>query len=570
MRKSLCGAAAALGVALVCVCAYTLNAQNYTPAETAPLAAKLAEGVSALIAPPASPVQSDAVTEPSSEISAPSDASSAPVQAASAPAAVPETMAPPPAAPDTPSSMPTVEVMGETTPKPDSSSQGASDSASSSQSGSAGGSSQPEGGSSSSASSDSGEKAPVPLLKNPLTGLPFAVAVETRPVAVMIDNVQAALPQRGLQGADIVYESVTEGGVTRLTALYGDAASMPQAGPVCAARDQFVQMLLPVHAACVHVGSSDYARTLWAQYPDAKASLDGATQPALLMLDNTRKAAMSIEYCWFTSGALLDGAAVNEWTVPDALPFAAPEAEKRVPAEGEAQDVYVRFSSYANSSFSYDAAGGVYVKSQFGAPHIDENTGAALTFDNLLILFANESRYPDGAQTKVDFTAGGEGRYISGGRYETIRWSKAAPDAPLTLTLTDGTPATINCGRTYIATVGNDMAGLFQIAAAPAEPETPPEPSSSEPETPGEPGDSEPETPPASSDSGASSTPATDSGSASSDANGAPSASTSSSASAASASDSVSGSGSAGASSDAQPGTQTLPEPSASAAGGAS
>lgn len=588
MKKILCGAAAALSVALVCVCAYTLNAQNYTPADTAPLAAKLAEGVSALIAPSVSPAQSGTQTEPASEPAAGSDASAqstpdaAPVQAAaSAPSPAPDMAAVPPA--DTaPSSTPTVEVMGETTPKPDSSSQSASESKPESGSSSSGPESDAQ---SASSSSESQKKPPVPLTKNPLTGLPFAVAIETRPVAVMIDNVQGALPQRGLQGADIVYESVTEGGVTRLAAFYGDAAAMPQAGPVCAARDQFVQMLLPVRAACVHVGSSDYARTLWAQYPDAQVSLDGATQPTLLTLDNTRKASMRIEYCWFTAGALLGGAAVNDGAVPDALPFAAADAEKAALGGGSAQDVYVRFSSYANSSFAYDAARGVYVKSQFGAPHIDENTGEALTFDNLLILFASESRYPDGAQTKVDFAAGGEGRYISGGQYETIRWGKAAADAPLTLTRTDGTPLAVNCGRTYIATVGSDMAGLFQITAAPAEPETPDEPSSSEPGTPETPDSSEPETPPAEPDSSASSAPAADSGASSSDSsapsesassNGASSndvssSSVSSSDSASSASSAASrsidsASGDAGASSDAQAGGQT---PESSAAGSA-
>lgn len=327
------------------------------------------------------------------------------------------------------------------------------------------------------------EELPVRSLRDPLTGMPLTAALTTRPVAVMIDNIQGALPQRGLQSAGLVYESVTEGGVTRLTAVYADAASMPQAGPVCAARDQFIQLLLPLDAVCMHVGASEYADALWTQYDRASASLDGAVQPALLLLDDARKASMNIEYCWFTSGELLGGALSEiQSDTPSAFSFADPSAEKRALTGGEAQEVYVRFSGYANSAFSYDAARGVYVKSQFGAPHTDENTGEALTFDNLLILFAKEEKHADGAQTNVCFAEGGDGWYICGGQREAVRWSKTASDAPLTLTLANGAPAVLNCGRTYVAVVDQTMAGYFQTSGAPAAPgESEPQEPSQEP-----------------------------------------------------------------------------------------
>ena len=83
---------------------------------------------------------------------------------------------------------------------------------------------------------------------NPLTGLAKADdwPEGMRPLAVMLDNVQAALPQRGLQSADLVYEMVTEGGITRLMAVYSDYTSMPEVGPVRSARDQHVQLMFPL------------------------------------------------------------------------------------------------------------------------------------------------------------------------------------------------------------------------------------------------------------------------------------------------------------------------------------
>lgn len=41
-----------------------------------------------------------------------------------------------------------------------------------------------------------------------------------RPIAVMLDNNINAVPQGGLEEADIVYEIIVEGGETRLMAIY--------------------------------------------------------------------------------------------------------------------------------------------------------------------------------------------------------------------------------------------------------------------------------------------------------------------------------------------------------------
>ena len=58
---------------------------------------------------------------------------------------------------------------------------------------------------------------------NLLTGLPTLSeeAIGKRPVAVMVNNVDAALPQYGISAADVIFEIPVEGDLTRLMALYG-------------------------------------------------------------------------------------------------------------------------------------------------------------------------------------------------------------------------------------------------------------------------------------------------------------------------------------------------------------
>lgn len=304
---------------------------------------------------------------------------------------------------------------------------------------------------------------------NPLTGLarPEDAPGDTRPLAVMVDDLQTALPQRGLQSADLIYEAVTEGGVTRLMAVFSDYTAMPQTGPVCFARGEHVRLLLGLDALYLYAGASPDAAALMEQYlPDARA-LDGQDRAGALSLDTQRGQNTDSEHCWFTDGALFDAAAQRYAldTAPAHDPravfqFVPYEEDKRLLADGGAGEVYLRFSSYANSTFSYDEETGQYVKSQFGAPHLDENTGEAVTFDNLLVLFAS-----DGGQAGVSGAWSGAGCYLCGGRYELIRWMQPAPDAPLSILTNDETLtlAQINPGRSYVAVVERAMRPYFRI-----------------------------------------------------------------------------------------------------------
>jgi hypothetical protein len=81
----------------------------------------------------------------------------------------------------------------------------------------------------------------------PLTGLPAssAQAVRRPSLAVKIDNVDGAWPQAGLNRADIVFDILVEGGLTRLMAVY-QSNSSPLVGPIRSARpvDAFLTRLL--------------------------------------------------------------------------------------------------------------------------------------------------------------------------------------------------------------------------------------------------------------------------------------------------------------------------------------
>ena len=82
----------------------------------------------------------------------------------------------------------------------------------------------------------------------------------TRPIAVMIDNVGDARPQAGLNDAYIVYEIIVEGNLTRLMALYKDV-ELDKIGPIRSSRHYFLDYALENDAIYVHFGWSPKAQS---------------------------------------------------------------------------------------------------------------------------------------------------------------------------------------------------------------------------------------------------------------------------------------------------------------------
>lgn len=82
----------------------------------------------------------------------------------------------------------------------------------------------------------------------------FEVTLE-KPLAVLIDNADAAYPQQGLVEAQGVFEMPVEGGLTRLMSVY-TKADPAQVGPIRSARDYFLEAALAMNGTLVHVGGA--------------------------------------------------------------------------------------------------------------------------------------------------------------------------------------------------------------------------------------------------------------------------------------------------------------------------
>ena len=78
------------------------------------------------------------------------------------------------------------------------------------------------------------------------------------PLALKIDNAPTALPQQGLQDADIVFEELVEGGLTRFLAIFH--SQIPTSvGPIRSGRSTDIPLLMPFDGALFGWSGSNWA-----------------------------------------------------------------------------------------------------------------------------------------------------------------------------------------------------------------------------------------------------------------------------------------------------------------------
>src|SRR6202011_614704 len=78
------------------------------------------------------------------------------------------------------------------------------------------------------------------------------------PALVQVENSPDSRPHSGLQNANIVYEYLTEGGITRFTAIYMAPSGGDKIGPVRSARLVALRLVNSYQGDLFYSGASDH------------------------------------------------------------------------------------------------------------------------------------------------------------------------------------------------------------------------------------------------------------------------------------------------------------------------
>ncbi len=291
-----------------------------------------------------------------------------------------------------------------------------------------------------------------------LTGLPILPEEKfTRPVALVFNNIKEALPQWNISESDIVWECNMEGGITRLIAIYSDVSKIGTAGSVRSARDYFLDIASIHSAILVHAGGSPSAYT---ELEKGKVdNIDGVnmyTIPEDTFIRNSEKRyERGYEHCLETSGDKLAkaiGLRGYKTTLDEGYtsPFSFKDEFSVPDYDTAAFEVSVCHGAYLTTDFIYDDATRVYYKESFSEPHVDEQNGKQLAFENVLVLFASHKVVDEELRLSIDLVGEGEGIYITAGRSTPIKWTRESETSSISLYEENGEELTLNPGKTHI------------------------------------------------------------------------------------------------------------------------
>jgi len=284
-----------------------------------------------------------------------------------------------------------------------------------------------------------------------------------RPILAMIENDVSVRPQSGLSLADVVYEAVAEGGITRFMGVFycGAQADMARVAPVRSARIYFVNLAAEYNTPIyLHVGGANCGKDLstnqcvsnpkafaieelaklgWRKSGGNDFDTTGDTGMPVLYRDANRRGNTTPD--------------ITEHTMVGSLPAAWKQAEKRgytgkmpndmpwlsgftawktnadlvvsgTPATDIKFDFWDNYADFA-VEWKYDATSKTYLRFNGGASHMDFDTKQQLSASNVIVQFVKETNLGDyGKHMYYDVIGSGTGIIFQNSSATEVTWKK--------------------------------------------------------------------------------------------------------------------------------------------------
>lgn len=282
--------------------------------------------------------------------------------------------------------------------------------------------------------------------RSPFTQRPFAFAIENTP---------QARPQYGLGRARVVYEMLTEGGITRFLAVF-DPQSRGRVGPIRSARPYFVLKASEHDAILVHSGGSvesyAYIRELAVDHIDEQKNFRPfervqdrrpphnlyALFPSLLeeaqrlgLLRPIRSATFSV----LSPGETLEGRS-------------APRVE-------------IRYTRDYRVQFVYNPERRVYLRFVNGEPHRDGETRAQLACSTVIIQVTEHKVKDIEGRVEIRFIGRGSGFVFLEGKVIPVTWEKKSMRDKTRFYFPDGKEVKVAPGPVWIEVVDSQEKVVF-------------------------------------------------------------------------------------------------------------
>ncbi|WP_124066492.1 DUF3048 domain-containing protein [Clostridium sp. E02] len=292
-------------------------------------------------------------------------------------------------------------------------------------------------------------------IRSYLTGEMVSVTIgNRRPIAVMMSNDKAALPQYGINRAGVVYEAPVEGGMNRFMAIIENYDDLKRIGSVRSCRTYYTYFAREFDAIYAHYGQSTFAKpylsnvdhingleaigsVAYFRTKDRKSPHNAYTSAARLN--------QSIEKLGFTKS--------YDTKYRGHYQFARSNQKVTLKNASDGKDAYKVDPGYVLNKpwFEYHEEDGLYYRYQYGKPHMGEE--GQIKVKNIILQYCPMAHYATTEYLNLNVQDDSYGTYVTEGRAIPVKWSKDGEFGPTHYYDMENKEIILNQGKTWVCVI---------------------------------------------------------------------------------------------------------------------
>ncbi len=288
-----------------------------------------------------------------------------------------------------------------------------------------------------------------------LTGEAIEAGSLSRPaLSAKIDNHPSARPQVGLDEADIVFEELVEGGLTRYVAVWHSALPA-EIGPVRSVRPMDPEIVSPFGGVFAYSGGQVRFIQMMQEAPVYNA-IHG--QPDTEDTFYRTSAKVAPHNVLVKAPELIDQHL--DLPAPERQFSYAPSVEEStaVVAGSPMTSINPRFSGFSSPTWEWDGTQGTFLRFQTNGAADSASSGNQIFATNVVVLQVGIDVVEDIPTTRL--VNQGTGWVATGGSIVEINWFKATPESPIVLTTADGDEVLLGVGNTWVELIPNESSDV--------------------------------------------------------------------------------------------------------------
>ena len=276
----------------------------------------------------------------------------------------------------------------------------------------------------------------------PLTGLvdPSGLSLKRSALTVKIENTPEALPQWGVDQADVIYEEIVNGGITRLAAIFNSTAPS-KVGPVRSVRPTDTQIVWPLGGIFAYSGGAPYAIASVSTAP--VKLIDESNAGSAMFRDSSRVAPHNLyavaQGLFAKGGSPVPPPALFSYRRGTAAPSGAPVTSVVVP-----------FPSIYTVTWTWNASTASWDRTLFGQADVT-GTGVRESPKNVIVMYVN---YVNGIGTMAsygDLQGSGPVAVFTDHKQIMGTWSRGSSKSDvITYQTSTGAPIALTPGQTWV------------------------------------------------------------------------------------------------------------------------